>query len=106
MSDLGVPLQERVRAQLVIKGTRERLYWVALKITGSAANAGDLVQDAMVEVLRSEGSPWEKWTFLTHMTFVMRRVWDQQQRAHTVKNEMPDEDVTRGTKGLSREAPA
>jgi DNA-directed RNA polymerase specialized sigma24 family protein len=106
MCDVDAPYAERIRSLLKDPRIRLGLVRVAIQITGSPEKADDLVQDALMQTLDSDGFPWKKWTFMTHMTFVMRHVWDQQRRAFSVKREIADEDVTRGKKGLSREPPA
>jgi DNA-directed RNA polymerase specialized sigma24 family protein len=74
-----------------------------MKITGSWADAEDLVSDALMRVLDPEDLPWKTGTFVGHMKLVMRHVWGRQQRPARVQKEVADEDVTRGKKGLSRE---
>jgi len=106
MCDSSAPSLDRVHAQLSDPRCRARLIAIALRITGSPASADDLVNDAIMLVLDPEGFPWKKWTFMTHMTFAMRHVWDEQRRRFSVKKEIPDENVTLGLKGLSREPPA
>jgi DNA-directed RNA polymerase specialized sigma24 family protein len=103
MYDLDAPSSKRVLALLEEEETRPSLVREAKRITGSWADADDLVSDALMRVLDPEDLPWESRTFLAHMKLVMRHVWGRQQRPARVKKEIADEDVTRGKKGLSRE---
>ena len=47
-----------------------------------------------------------KRTFLMHMSYLMRHVWDEDMRTARVKQELSDEDVTRDLKTVSKEPPA
>jgi DNA-directed RNA polymerase specialized sigma24 family protein len=104
--DRNAPSVKRVVAKLEDPEVRAGLTRLSVQITGSPADADDLAADALERVIDPDDSPWEKRTFLTHMKFVMRQVWDQQRRAVRFEREIPDEDVTRGKKGVGREPPA
>jgi DNA-directed RNA polymerase specialized sigma24 family protein len=80
----------RVLVELERPTLRQRLHRIALWSTGSDAAAEDLVADALVRVLDPDDVPWipEKGTFLAHMTFVMRQVWDRVMRKASAKREI------------------
>jgi DNA-directed RNA polymerase specialized sigma24 family protein len=104
--DRNAPSVKRVVAELEKPEVRMGLTRLSLRITGSPADADDLAADALERVIDPDDSPWEKRTFLSHMKLAMRHIWDQQRRAVRFEREIPDEDVTRGKKGVGREPPA
>src|SRR5271167_579094 len=79
--DRNAPSVKRVVAELEDPEVRAGLTRLSVQMTGSPADADDLAADALERVIDPDDSPWEKRTFLTHMKFVMRQVWDQQRRA-------------------------
>jgi DNA-directed RNA polymerase specialized sigma24 family protein len=106
--DPKAPTSQRALAELSKKETRARLIVIARWSTGSDADAEDLVSHALLAVLDPDKSPWVSLTgtFLTHMAYVMRHVWDENMRRVRVKREVSDEDVTRDQTTVSREPPA
>jgi DNA-directed RNA polymerase specialized sigma24 family protein len=106
VSDPDSPSSTRVVAELKSDKTRSQLFRLGLQITGSAADADDLVADSLEQVIRPEASAGLKWTFLTQLTFTMRKLWNQQRRAVRFEREFADEDVAQGKKGISHEPPA
>jgi DNA-directed RNA polymerase specialized sigma24 family protein len=56
--------------------------------TQSDADAEDLVQNTLVRVLDPDDAPWVKYTFLAHMNFYMRQVWDQLMRKASAQREV------------------
>jgi DNA-directed RNA polymerase specialized sigma24 family protein len=98
----------RALEELGKEGTRRRLIAIAKWSTGSDADAEDLVSAALVEVLDPERQPWVagKTTFLVHMSFVMRHVWNEELRRARVKREVVDQDVTFDQRTVSREPAA
>src|SRR5258708_32496060 len=105
MYDPDAPSSRRALAELAKPRVYARLVHLAEWSTQSEADAEDLVSDALVLVLNPDESPWipSQGTFLTHMTDVMRHVWDQQMRGARTRRETVDEDVTADTEPLSRE---
>jgi hypothetical protein len=104
--DPNAPSSIRAVAELKSDKTRSQLVRLGLQITGSEADADDLVGDALEQVIKPEASAGLKWTFLTQLTFTMRKLWNQQRRAVRFEREFADEDVTHGKKGVSHEPPA
>jgi DNA-directed RNA polymerase specialized sigma24 family protein len=106
MWDQDAPSSKRVLALLADRRTRSRLVQIAVTITGSWADADDLVSDAINRVLDPDDSPWVKGAFMTHMAYVLKQTWQRQQRIGRHHREKPDEDATRDKKSTSREHPA
>jgi DNA-directed RNA polymerase specialized sigma24 family protein len=106
--DPRAPTSERALAELSKKSTRAQLIAIARWSTRSAADAEDLVSRALLSVLDPDKAPWVSTThtFLTHMSRVMRHVWDEDMRRARVRHEVADENVTRDFKTASREPPA
>jgi hypothetical protein len=105
--DPKAPSSERALVELGKPKLRRALVDIAKWSTRSDADADDLVSDAIVAVLDPEGYPWVslKRTFLTHMSYVMRHIWDEDMRRARVKRELIDEDVTRDKGTVSRVPP-
>jgi DNA-directed RNA polymerase specialized sigma24 family protein len=103
--DPNAPSSQEVVALLKTQRVQRVLHKIAKWCTKSEADAEDLTADALACVIDSDDSPWipAKGTFLTHMTFVMRHIWDQQMRSGRAKHEIAVEDVTRDKMTLSRE---
>jgi DNA-directed RNA polymerase specialized sigma24 family protein len=78
----------------IVKG---RLLAIAEWSTGSKADAEDLVEDALLRVLDPKDVPWvpERGSFLRHMTYVMRQVWDRQLRKAASRSEVLDPGLAR-----------
>jgi DNA-directed RNA polymerase specialized sigma24 family protein len=108
MFEPHAPSSQRALAELGKKKMRSSLVAIASWSTGSYADAEDLVANAIVAVLDPEKAPWVslKSTFLTHMSYVMRHVWDEDMRRARVRYELLDEDVSRDKRTLSKEPPA
>jgi DNA-directed RNA polymerase specialized sigma24 family protein len=107
MYDPDAPSSKRTLVELEKPRVRPSLVQIALWSTRSEADAEDLVSDALILVLDPEESPWvPPRTFLTHMTFVMRHLWDQRMRGARTWREVVDEYVTADKNTLSREPPA
>ncbi len=77
------------------KLVRSRLARIAEWSTKSESEAEDLVMNALVRVLDPDDAPWvpPRPTFLAHMAFVMRQVWDQQMRKASAQREILDAGV-------------
>jgi DNA-directed RNA polymerase specialized sigma24 family protein len=82
------------------KGTLPRLVKIAFLSTGNVANAKDLVLDAFLRLLDEDDKPWRTGTFFTHMSFTMRDTWKEKLRRLSA-TEVPDEDVTKGSKSVA-----
>jgi DNA-directed RNA polymerase specialized sigma24 family protein len=107
MYDPDAPSSKRTLVELEKPRVRPSLVQIALWSTRSEADAEDLVSDALILVLDPEESPWvPPRTFLTHMTFVMRHLWDQRMRGARTWREVVDELLTSDNNTLSREPPA
>jgi DNA-directed RNA polymerase specialized sigma24 family protein len=94
--DANAPSSLRALAELEKPTMRQRLHRIALWSTGADAAAEDLVADALIRVLDPDDVPWipEKSTFLTHMSFVMRQVWDRVMRKAGAQREVLDAGLT------------
>ena len=46
------------------------------------------MQSTLVRVLDPDDAPWVKYTFLAHMNFYMRQVWDQLMRKASAQREL------------------
>jgi DNA-directed RNA polymerase specialized sigma24 family protein len=93
------PSSARVAEQLEIASVRETLMRIAFWSTKDKAMAQDLVHDGLVRVLDPDDTPWDpaKSTFLTHMTYVLRRIWADRMRrrsAHEVVDDTFARDET------------
>jgi DNA-directed RNA polymerase specialized sigma24 family protein len=88
--DAKAPSSERVVAELSKPEIRAKMYRLAPWSTHSEGDAEDLVQDALLRVLEPEDAPSEpeRRGFLTHMSYVMRQVWDQRGRAARARLEI------------------
>ena len=55
---------------------------IAFWTTKNASSAEDLVQGGIVRVLDPDDKPWDPavGTFLTHMTYLLRRIWTDRLR--------------------------
>ena len=106
--DSQAPSSQRALAELSKEKTRRHLVAIAKWSTGTDADAEDLVSNALLAVLDPEKAPWvsARRTFLTHMSYVMRHVWDEDMRRARVKQEHSDEDVTCDLKTVGKEPPA
>jgi len=94
-------------AEFAKASVRKILFKIATWSTGgSEADAEDLIAAAMLLVLDPAMNPWVRGTFLTHMSFVMRHVWNEEMRRARVKREIVDEDVTNDLRTLSKEPAA
>jgi DNA-directed RNA polymerase specialized sigma24 family protein len=82
----------RVLEELAKEGTRARLLRIALLRRASAADAEDLVADAIELVCDPDGSPWDPSTvtFLRHFDRVMRHLADAQRRVGFRRFEVAD----------------
>jgi DNA-directed RNA polymerase specialized sigma24 family protein len=105
--DAKAPSSERVVAELQRPEIRAQVYRLARWSTKSEVDAEDLVQDALERVLDPDDTPWEpeRRGFLTHMSFVMRQVWDQRGRAARVRLEVITDGLAVDEQTLSREPP-
>jgi DNA-directed RNA polymerase specialized sigma24 family protein len=107
MYDPDAPSSKRALVELEKPRVRPSLVQIAQWSTRSEADADDLVSDALILVLDPEESPWvPPRTFLTHMTYVMRHLWDQRMRGARMWREVVDEYITADNNTLSREPPA
>jgi len=106
--DPKAPTSQRALAELSKKATRGALIAIARWSTGSDADAEDLVSSAILAVLDPENAPWvsQKRTFLSHMSYLMRHVWDEDMRRARVKREVIDENVTSDLGTVGKEPPA
>ena len=75
----------RALEELAKDGQRARLVRLALWYTASAADAEDLVSDAVERVCDPDDSPWDpsNRSFLAHFDQVMRHLADAQRRVST-----------------------
>jgi DNA-directed RNA polymerase specialized sigma24 family protein len=80
--DFDAPSSRFALAEFDKDIVRQRLRAIAGVKTGSESDADDLVANALLRVLDPEGQPWtpEQTTFIDHMTYVMRRLWDRKLR--------------------------
>jgi DNA-directed RNA polymerase specialized sigma24 family protein len=103
--DPNAPSSQRALVELGKKKIRVSLVHIARWSTGSDADAEDLVANAILAVLDPDKTPWIslKSTFLTHMSYVMRRVWNEDMRRARARYELADEDVTRDRRTVSKE---
>jgi DNA-directed RNA polymerase specialized sigma24 family protein len=86
----------------------QRLRVIARWSTGTDPEADDLVQEALVRVLDPDDVPWvpERGTFFTHMSFVMRQVWDRWMRRARAQREVLDSGLARDETVPSAESSA
>jgi DNA-directed RNA polymerase specialized sigma24 family protein len=103
--DAEAPSSKLAIAELKKPTVSARLLKIAHWHTDSDAVAEDLVEDALVRVLDPEDSPWDPTvrTFLTHMSFVIRRLWYREQRTLLAQREVLDANVTRHENAVSEE---
>jgi DNA-directed RNA polymerase specialized sigma24 family protein len=108
MFDVEAPSSKRALAELGKENVRRNLIQIAKWSTGSDADAEDLVANATLAVLDPDKDPWvsSTRTFLVHMSYVMRHVWDEDMRRARVTREVIDEDVTHDKRTVSHEPPA
>jgi DNA-directed RNA polymerase specialized sigma24 family protein len=102
MLEAQAPSSLRVVAELDKPRVKERLHAIARWSTGSDdAAADDLVQDALARVLDPAKAPWDpaRGSFLQHMSFVMRHVWDRRMRRVAVQREVLDGNLDETTPG-------
>jgi DNA-directed RNA polymerase specialized sigma24 family protein len=106
--DAEAPSSQLAIAELKKPGVSERLHKIAMWSTKSETDAKDLVQEAICRVLDPEDSPWpaSKRTFLTHMGFVMRYVWDRQRQKASAQREVLDDGLALDEGTPSHEARA
>jgi hypothetical protein len=90
--DVHAPSSRLVVEAFGKPGVRDRLLLIAGWSTASAANAEDLVSEALARALDPDDAPWVpgKYTFLTHMTFVIRQTWAQSLRKASAQRELLD----------------
>jgi DNA-directed RNA polymerase specialized sigma24 family protein len=101
--DVDAPSSKLVLAQLSEPTVCARLLKIACWSTKSEADAEDLVADSLIRVLDPDDEPWmpTKCTFLTHMTFVIRRVWYRERRRRMVQREVVDNRIARDENTMS-----
>jgi hypothetical protein len=89
------PSSKLALAQLAEPAVRKELLEAADWFTESEVDSEDLVAVCIARVLDPDDAPWDPSlrTFVTHMTFVMRRVWYRDQRRLIVQRVVIDSEI-------------
>ncbi len=102
MFDDKAPSSLLVLEQLKRPRMMELLVGIARQLTGSVADAEDLVPNALLRVLDPDDAPWDpEHPFLSHMRYVIRQVWKQQMRKVRVQREILDSGLAANDKTAS-----
>ena len=105
--DPNAPSSRAALAEMQKTTVKTRVLAIARGRTRSAADGEDLVADAMILIMDPEKAPWDeaKRTFVAHISFVMKKLWDQQRRKASAQHEVLREDVSEEDDTDAREPP-
>ena len=95
MFEADAPSTQRVVAELKIGPVRQRIDEIAARLSGSYADADDLVANALVLVCDPDRSPWDpsQGSLAKHVGFIMRDLWIAQNRRARTRREVVDSEV-------------